>query len=734
MYRNIDTFFQGFANGGMVSERGRGSIYDSYPGARREKKKKIIPSPEVNLPSFLQEDYSVPVDPFTSPDAGNIASDPMFRDYIQPEVQPSYIADQTPIVGYNQNVVEKTPQQDQEQGFDYSGDVDRYSIPIGQYIPPNLRPAANILGLNDLSNFNPITGFMRDRDAMARGDYGDAAIGTGANLLTLGLGSSLRQPIKQTIGNVFGLDMGSPSTANVPTASDTMRLYHGSEYDFLPSIEVTLPDGEVKRLDDNLFDMVSPLGMTNFREGMDVSETPFAGTFEQLGYPAGTIITRADPYGRFETDKIGTGEGGYQPGSDQALNDSGGAMVGKGIYMAQRPNIGQNYRYTNANSGLPVVPYEDSFSDGVGQKTIEEAQKALIDKYGGMDVAREAFDSGADPYIGDINSEMSFNYVPKAEIESKFNADMARFANDIAEDDNLNMLIPAFSSRSKDFYGPATNPTLDTDVTISNARYIISDQVRELQDTIDPNSLGGLDELEWLSGNQTPMLNEIAKEKISEYAAMAGISEEEVVDSLSKLKSLKKKQKEFEDYFLTIDLDRQNAIQENTDFETIMNYEPGDIPGNLYISEIESSDLGRSLETNKPIDLGTLNDMVGIFGKEAVEDMFDRAGFPLKTGNIGREGLVELSDDPRGFKYAVPSEFSSRGRKPTEEIFAPRTVDEMNQLAKGGYSNLRFLDAASRNGARNPTYNYVFFGDDVMPSILDRKNKGGLVGMGIGSL
>lgn len=98
MYRNIDTFFQGFANGGMVSERGRGSIYDSYPGARREKKK-IIPSPEVNLPSFLQEDYSVPVDPFTSPDAGNIASDPMFRDYIQPEVQPSYIADQTPIVG-----------------------------------------------------------------------------------------------------------------------------------------------------------------------------------------------------------------------------------------------------------------------------------------------------------------------------------------------------------------------------------------------------------------------------------------------------------------------------------------------------------------------------------------------------------------------------------------------------------------------------------------------------------
>ena len=30
--------------------------------------------------------------PFTSPDTGNIASDPMFRDYIQPEVQPGTLS------------------------------------------------------------------------------------------------------------------------------------------------------------------------------------------------------------------------------------------------------------------------------------------------------------------------------------------------------------------------------------------------------------------------------------------------------------------------------------------------------------------------------------------------------------------------------------------------------------------------------------------------------------------
>lgn len=128
MYRNIDTFFQGFANGGMVGERGRGSIYDSYRGAKKEEEeeeKKIIPSPEVNLPSFLQEDYSVPVDPFTSPDTGNIASDPEFLRGTSDYILPGYIADQTPIVGKSYG----------EIASDTAGDV-------GEYIYNNPKQAA----------------------------------------------------------------------------------------------------------------------------------------------------------------------------------------------------------------------------------------------------------------------------------------------------------------------------------------------------------------------------------------------------------------------------------------------------------------------------------------------------------------------------------------------------------------------------------------------------------------
>ena len=37
MYRNIDRFVQGFSNGGGVGfERGHGSMYDSYPGSKKE--------------------------------------------------------------------------------------------------------------------------------------------------------------------------------------------------------------------------------------------------------------------------------------------------------------------------------------------------------------------------------------------------------------------------------------------------------------------------------------------------------------------------------------------------------------------------------------------------------------------------------------------------------------------------------------------------------------------------
>ena len=783
MYSNIDRFVQGFANGGGVGfERGRGSMYDSYPGAKRrdeeeeeEKEERSFPNygpPSVSSPSA----YEISEALGGGDDSPNVPSSPSAYDVLQDlplSMGETFSFDQDSV---NTNVSQP----------DYSGNVDRYSIPVGEYIPedlgifepfvpPNLRfnprAVADSLGLTDLSNFNPITGLMRGRDAAARisdperysptgqaeiGDYVEAGIETAIPALTMGLGSALRQPIKQTIGNVFGLDMGNlvndmgnPVGVNVPMTSDTMSLYHGSEYDFLPSLEVTLPSGEVKRLDDNMFDMVSPLGMQFFREGMDVSQTPFARTFERLGYPKGTKITRADPYGRFSTDYIGTGEGGYTAGSEGAQKGAGGAMVGKGIYTGQRPNIAQSYRYSNTNSGLPFVPYEDSFNHGVGQKTIEAAQEALADKYGDIETAREVFEAGTDPNFGEITPNMVFEYTSPAEVQGKWLADRNRTVNDVSEDERLMSLLPNYRKLDKSYGG--VSPSIAADQNISFINREFTKAIRERLDKLDPDMQ--IDNIKVLLRRMPEgfVLGPAASAK----AALSGFyddlylrkgiippnedrsvfrNQEEFDQTVEDVVFLLDKERQFSDEILAAQNDMLDSMQANDDLAKVVNFDLDDIPGNLYISEIETGDLGRSLETNQPIDLGTLNDMVEIFGKEGVEDMFDRAGFPLKPGNIGREGLAELSDDPRGFKYAVPSEFFNRERKPTEQIFAPRTVDEMNQLARGGYSNLRFLDAASRNDSRNPTYNYVFFGEDVMPRIVDKKQDGGLVGLGLGSV
>jgi len=801
MYSNIDRFVQGFAEGGGVGfERGRGSMYDSYPGSKKkeeeeeEKEEKSFPNygpPSVSSPSAYEISEAL---------GGGDGPSVSFPDYGPPSVSsgPSaYEISEALGGGYQDLPLSMGQPVSFDQGSvntnvsqpDYSGNVDRYSIPVGEYIPedlgvfeqfvpPNLRfnprAVANSLGLTDLSNFNPITGLMRGRDAAARisdperysptgqaefGDYLEATIETAIPALTMGLGSALRQPIKQTIGNVFGLDMGNlvndmgnPVGVNVPMTSDTMSLYHGTEYDFLPSLEVTLPSGEVKRLDDNMFDMVSPLGMQFFREGMDVSETPFARTFEQLGYPKGTKITRADPYGRFRTNMIGTGEGGYQAGSTGAQTGAGGAMFGKGIYMAQRPNIAQHYRYSNTNSGLQFVPYEDSFNDGVGQKTIAAAQEALADKYGDIGIAREVFEAGTDPNFGEITPNMVFEYTSPAEVQDKWLADRNRTINDVSEDERLMSLLPTYMKLPKDVPDAAgVSPNSIANSKISLITNDFRRAIRERLNKLDPDM-----QIDNIKDYLRPMPGFILGESAMAKSDLSGFyddlylrkglippnedrsvfrNQEEFDQTVEDVVFLLGKERQFNDEITAAQNDMLDSMQANDDLAKVVNLDvEEDIPGNLYISEIETGDLGRSLETNQRIDLGTLNDMVEIFGKEGVEDMFDRAGFPLKPGNIGREGLAELSDDPRGFKYAVPSEFFNRERKPTEEIFAPRTVDEMNQLARGGYSHLRFLDAASRRDAKNPTYNYVFFGEDVMPRIVDKKQDGGLVGLGLGSV
>ena len=106
--------------------------------------------------------------------------------------------------------------------------ADRYSIPVEKYIPPNLRGIAQVLGLDDLSNTNPFVGFIRGRDAMARGDYVDAAVETAAPVVGLGAARFLKQPAKEGLGSLFGLGTskgdGDPQDGDLMAEADFATL------------------------------------------------------------------------------------------------------------------------------------------------------------------------------------------------------------------------------------------------------------------------------------------------------------------------------------------------------------------------------------------------------------------------------------------------------------------------------------------------------------------------------
>lgn len=70
---------------------------------------------------------------------------------------------------------------------------------VERYIPPELRPTVELLGM-----FNPVQGIMEDMSAAGRGDYGEAALGTALTASPLAAARYLRQPAKAALAEVFG--------------------------------------------------------------------------------------------------------------------------------------------------------------------------------------------------------------------------------------------------------------------------------------------------------------------------------------------------------------------------------------------------------------------------------------------------------------------------------------------------------------------------------------------------
>ena len=135
--------------------------------------------------------------------------------------------------------------------------ADRYTIDVERFIPPGaMRDLARGLGATDLSNFNPVAGFMRGRDAMARGDYGDAAMESAAPVLGLGIGKLLKQPTKEALAALFGL--GSPQA----DPKDVVRQDALDAKRFRDEFDIDAYHGQ--------FDVGASEGITTFPDGREL--------------------------------------------------------------------------------------------------------------------------------------------------------------------------------------------------------------------------------------------------------------------------------------------------------------------------------------------------------------------------------------------------------------------------------------------------------------------------------
>ena len=610
---------------------------------------------------------------------------------------------------------------------DYSGNVDRYSIPVGNVIPPNLRPAADYLGLTDLSNLNPVTTmFTRPRDAAARyadpetysptgqretSDLIEAGLGPLEAVIGLGASRFLREPIEKGLGALFGLDVDAPT----PSRGDKdLRLYHGTPSEgFNPEQKVRMPDGSIKYI--NMFQVAGGKpGDMSMLESMA---------------PPGAEVLETYPYGRLTTEFIGTGEGGMVKGSDDAATSQAGALAGKGIYFGSKPNISQFYRYVNS-SGIPYVPYKDSIKDGVGQETLDVVQPAIIDQYGSLDKALEAYNFGGDDIFSFTVGDEVFSFKTPASVRDEVEKNFENVLETIKSD-------PVISQ-----YVPETTATSSNKATVNK----VSENIKRRMNEITPEFLKAQSKADNQIDRMFPLPRSY-EDRIKLYDMF--LSPEEL--------SVYKEYTDLTDAQTRLNVEKTEAnspVQElkknNKILRTILDVPVEDIPGSLFFTDIAESDMGKYLDLGDPrktfnfapdrdvpgeIDLGTLNDMVNIFGKEWVEERLaglptDRAWQIVGDGPVSR---LEETGNPN-LPYRI-QDSSQEGRSvvATESVFKPRTVEEMKKLAEAGYTNLKFLDASGR-GSNTPSYNYVFFGDDVMPKIVDKKKDGGLIQKGLGSV
>jgi len=539
--------------------------------------------------------------------------------------------------------------------MDYGPSVDdRYAIDMTKYVPLGLRPLAQSVFDMDFSSFNPLAGYYRGAEASGRigksiregeevdnNDLLTAGIETAIPALTLGLGRYFQQPLKQVVGNLFGIDVAKPQNAtNIKPSNETLTFYKGSPVAYAP----------------------------------------------EPGFP----------FGRDRSDYSGTGEGNQKMLTPEALGEVDDVLSGKfrgaGAYQSESPGTGTGYRFMR--SGLSHALQDDAvkaaqdrvdFTDAGGRP--DNFQTFFSEKIDGVNNtvkdARLAVNSAEDAFAKE--NKTAAEYILKSNV-----FDTSKFKGD-----------PRREIDPKGFYRSVISDVGDT---IDNELYAIRDLTsnRGSMDYSDPEYVK-------MRSNLT-----------EKFPKLASLSPKQLVERRAELNDLKKQytggvNEKYIDLTQTFgkDQDARQAQANLNDFEVAVT---GDLPGVLYKTEIPEGKLGSSFEYGNPADNQILTQATNALGVDAMN---------AKLFGIGPEAK-KLQYNPKTQQYSLP--LGARGQKVAldERMLAPKTVAEAELYYKGGITHGQHTD---RGGVTNK----IFFSDPVTPVPVARYNRGGKVGMGLGS-
>jgi len=402
------------------------------------------------------------------------------------------------------------------------------------------------------------------------------------------------------------------------------------------------------------------------------------------------------PLGRDRSDYSGTGEGNRPMGSPEALGEAGvpsGKAYGAGAYQSMSPSTATGYRFMR--SGL------DRDLSAAAMKAAQE-RVDFADAGGRPDNFKTFFSEKID----DVD-----NAVKDASLGVKSAEDVYADANRTAAERILDSSI-FDTSRFRGDPRREIDPQGFYRSVVFGANDQIDEELYAIRDMI--SNRGNMD-----YGN--PGYRKRMEEINRDFPNLTNLTNKQIAERRAELRDLSKQytgdvSKKYIDLTQTyrIAQDAEKAKKNLTDFKTAVT---GDLPGVLYKTQIQEGKLGSSFEYGNPADNQILTQATNALGVDAMNAKLFGTGPDAK----------KLQYNPKTQQYSLP--LGARGQKVTldERMLAPKTVAEAELYYKGGITHGQHTDRAG-------VTNKIFFSDPVTPVPVGRYNRGGQVGMGLGSL